>query len=96
MIQPRKILTQAMVQRSECRHQLQYPPDRHSLPYSSYVDPLLYPPPCKCKWHKQEASMQAHLWLRDIGNSTMKVAILVAMMVAETEVVAMQGFVGHV
>jgi len=40
--------------------------------------------------------MQAHLWLRDIGNSTIKVAILVAMMVAEAAVVAMQGFVGHV
>ena len=46
------------------------------------------------EWHKQEASMQAHLWLRDIGNSTTKVAILVATMVAEAAVVAMQGFVG--
>jgi hypothetical protein len=45
------------------------------------------PPPRKCKWHKQEASMQAHLWL--------KVAIPVATIVAEAAVVAMQGFVGH-
>ena len=65
-----------MVQRSECRHQLQYPPDRHSLPYSSYVDPLLYPPPMQTQMaqtrslHASSPVASRHRKLNNEGGNT--------------------------
>ncbi len=66
------------------------------LPYSSYVD-LLYQPPHtsgaskhSCKLIFGVKTVETH------DNATMKEVMPVEMMVAETAVVAMQGFGGHI